>query len=129
MILKLRLFSKNYDCYSFSNFTALKEQSLQDAAFYCCTPGDYTLIATSDCPVHGFDKVETDWRCIAIDGQMPFELTGIAASITAASSSPSSFNLFTSETSVTPNPEPGAALAFLVGLGVVARSLPRRARA
>jgi hypothetical protein len=80
--LKFKVLAETFSCYSFSSFETLQRQRPGEPSFVCSVAGDYSIIATSEAPVTGFDEVEAGWRCLVIDDQMPFELTGIAASIT-----------------------------------------------
>ena len=82
--MRLKILTETFACYSFLSFEALAEQPLREPSFVSAVAGDHSLIATSDVPITGFDKVETGWRCIVIDDEMPFDLTGIAASITTS---------------------------------------------
>lgn len=82
--MKLTIFPETFDCYSFASFETLVQQKVMEPSFVCSVSGDYSLIVTSDSTVTEFDKVEAGWRCIAIDDEMSFDLTGIAASITTS---------------------------------------------
>lgn len=72
-----------YCFYLFRDKGALLAQQTGDNTFVCSVPGDYSLMAPANHSVRDFEESESDWRCLAIVGQMAFSITGVAAEITA----------------------------------------------
>ena len=82
--MRFQILSDTFACYSFVDFERLAEQPLREPSFVSAVSGDYSLITSSDVQIAGYDEVEVGWKCLVIDDEMPFELTGIAASVTAS---------------------------------------------
>ena len=82
--MRFQILTDTFACYSFPSFKALSEQPLREPSFISAVSGDYSLIATTGAAVTGYDEIEVGWRCLVIDDEMPFELTGIAASVTTS---------------------------------------------
>lgn len=82
--MKLELLPGCFSYYSFKTLESLRQQNSDSGAFTCTIPGDYSLMVPEDTEVQGFEDAETDWRCMAVSGQLAFSETGIASVITSA---------------------------------------------
>ena len=82
--MKFQSLADTFACYSFSGFEALAEQPFGEPSFVSAVSGDYSLIASVNAHITQYHEVEVGWKCLVIDGEMPFELTGIAASVTTS---------------------------------------------
>jgi hypothetical protein len=82
--VKLEVLAENFDYYSFGSLLMLQRQKPFGKFFTCSLPGDYSLMVESGVELTHFDEVETDWRCISIQGQLLFNEIGVAAQVTSS---------------------------------------------
>jgi len=82
--VNLEVLPGRFAFYSFESLELLQRQGFNNDAFICSVPGDYSLMAPEGAEVSGYEKVENNWCCIMIPGQMDFSETGIAAMITTS---------------------------------------------
>ena len=80
MNLKLRLIPGEYSIYKLKNIEKLDLPNNSCFVSLTVTEDEYSLISSEDISID-FESVSRGWRCIRVDGDLPFDAVGIIADL------------------------------------------------